>query len=96
MSQSGIPELEALLLEFKYVFPEDLPKNVLVDKKIEICIPLHPGFEPSCQAPYHSSHEAQEMIKKTVKYLYYHGFACNSLSKFGAPVTLAKNSDGTW
>jgi len=29
--QSGIPELEALLLEFKSVFPEDLPKNVLVD-----------------------------------------------------------------
>ena len=26
--QSGIPELEALLLEFKSVFPEDLPKNV--------------------------------------------------------------------
>ena len=94
--QSGIPELEALLLEFKSVFPEDLPKNVLVDREIEMRIPLRPGFEPSCQAPYCASHEAQEMIEKTVKYLYDHGFARDSLSEFGAPVTLAKKSDGTW
>ena len=78
--QSGIPELEALLLEFKSIFPEDLPKNVLVDWEIEMHIPLCPGFEPSCQAPYCASQEAQEMIEKTVKYLYYHGFACDSLS----------------
>ena len=45
--QSGIPELEALLLEFKSVFPEDLPKNVLVDREIEMLIPLRPGFEPN-------------------------------------------------
>ena len=61
-----------------------------------MCIPLRPGFEPSCQAPYHASHEAQEMIEKTVKYLYNHGFFHDSLSEFGAPVTLAKKSDGTW
>ena len=65
--QSGIPELEALSLEFKYVFPEDLPKNVLVDQEIKMCIPLRPGFEPSCQAPYRASNEAQEMIEKTRK-----------------------------
>ena len=59
-------------------------------------IPSRPGFEPSCQAPYCASHEAQEMIEKTVKYLYNHGFARDSLSEFGAPVTLAKKSNGTW
>jgi hypothetical protein len=38
--QLGIPKLESFLKEFKSVFPEDLPKNVLVDREIEMKIPL--------------------------------------------------------
>ena len=50
--QLGIPKLESILKEFISVFPEDLPKDVLVDREIEMKISLQPGFKPSCQAPY--------------------------------------------
>ena len=90
------PELEELLRKFASVFPVDLPKNDLVDREISLRIPLKPGTEPPCQAPYRASHEGQKAIEETLKYLYEHGFARESLSEFGAPVTLAKKSDGTW
>ena len=70
--EKGNSKLEALLEEFESVFPADLPKNQLVDREISMRIPLKPGFEPPCQAPYRANHEAQEMIEKTVQYLVDH------------------------
>eukprot|EP00961_Rhodomonas_salina_P033762 454132-Rhodomonas_salina.1 len=59
-------------------------------------IPLKPGTAPQCQAPYRANPEAQEAIMETLRYLYTHKFIRDSLSEFGAPVTLAKKPDGTW
>eukprot|EP00966_Prymnesium_polylepis_P096601 2238139-Prymnesium_polylepis.1 len=59
-------------------------------------IPLKPGTAPQCQAPYRANPGAQEAIMETLKYLYNHKFIRDSLSEFGAPVTLAKKPDGTW
>jgi len=94
--RQGVAALEEILREFESVFPADLPIGSLVDREISLKIPIKPGFTPPIQAPYRASAEGQETIQETLKYLYDHGFARDSFSEYGAPVTLAKKSDGTW
>jgi len=90
------PRLDALLKEFQDVFPDDLPKNVIVEREIAMRIPVQTGVPPPCQAPYRASADAQVVIEETLKYLYDHGFCRDSLSEYGAPVTMARKQDGSW
>ncbi len=92
----GIPELETLLSKYKDVFPEDLPARLPPEREISMRIPVQVGSTPPCQAPYRVHEEAKKTVEETLKYLYEHGLARDSFSEYGAPVTLAKKSDGTW
>jgi hypothetical protein len=92
----GVFELEALLNKYKSVFPEDLPAKLPPEREISMRIPVQVGSIPPCQAPYRVHEEAKKTVEETLKYLYEHGLARDSFSEYGAPVTLAKKSDGTW
>lgn len=92
----GIEELENLLREFRDVFPADLPAESPPPREISMKIELRDGADPPAQAPYRVSDEAKKVIEETIKYLYDHGLARDSLSEYAAPVTLAKKADGTW
>ena len=95
-SASQDKQVVELLKEYSEIFPDDLPNHPPPERPIEFKVPLKPGFEPPCQAPYKANVEAQKVIEETLKYLYDHGLARDSNSEFGAPVTLAKKADGTW
>ena len=90
------PQLDELIGKYAGVFPEDLPKEIPPSREIDLKIPIKPGHEPPCQAPYRASEEGQKLIEETLKYLYDHGFVRDSTSEYGAPVTLVKKPDGTW
>lgn len=92
----GVPELEKILEKHRAVFPEDLPKQLPMDREISLQIPIKPGTVPPCQAPYRTNEEGQKVIEETLNYLYQHGLARDSYSEYGAPVTLVKKQDGTW
>ena len=92
----GHKELEALLEKFRDVFPADLPMKLPPEREIAMRIPVQEGHIPPCQAPYRVHEEARQTVQETVHYLMGHGLVQNSLSDYGAPVTLAKKPDGTW
>lgn len=93
---SGMPGLEALLERYRDVFPADLPPHLPPEREINMRIPIKPGNSPPAQAPYRVHEDAKATIEETLKYLYEHGLARDSLSEYAAPVTLAKKPDGTW
>ncbi|MFN7739640.1 MAG: reverse transcriptase domain-containing protein, partial [Cyanobacteriota bacterium] len=92
----GISRLEELLHKYRDVFPEDLPAQLPPEREISMRIPVQVGSIPPCQAPYRVHEEAKKTVEETLKYLYEHRLARDSFSEYGAPVTLAKKSNGTW
>ena len=90
------PELEELLEKFRDVFPADLPLNLPPEREIFMRIPVKEGSDPPCQAPYRLHEDAKQTVEETIRYLMDHGLVRESLSEYGAPITLAKKPDGTW
>ena len=75
-------ELDSLIEKYADVFPEDLPNHLPPQREIDLKIPVKPGHDPPCQAPYRTSDEGQKLIEQTLKYLYDHGFARDSNSEY--------------
>ncbi len=76
----GIPELKKLLI--KDVFPEDLPPKLPQEQEICMRIPVQVGSILLCQAQYLVHKEAKKIVEETLKYLYEHGLARDSFSKY--------------
>jgi hypothetical protein len=92
----GVPALDKLLSEYADVFPDDLPHDLPQEREFSMRIPIKPGCQPTSQAPYRISAEAQTAVKETLAYLYAHGLIRDSTSEFAAPITLAPKPDGSW
>ena len=91
-----LPGLDQVLKEFADVFPEDLPCELPIDRDFNMKIPIKPGCQPTHQAPYRLSNQAQEMARQTLEYLYTHKLVRDSTSEYAAPITLVPKPDGTW
>ena len=94
--RGDLPGLDALLSEFKDVFPDDLPAELPPDREFNMKIPIKPGAQPTHQAPYRISDAAAEVARQTLDYLYSHKLARDSTSEYAAPITLVPKPDGTW
>ena len=89
------PEAKKLVLKYKELFPDDLPKGLPPIRSIDHRIDLVTGAEPVNGAIYRmSDHELKE-LKKQLEDLLNHGFIKPSLSPFGSPVLFVKKKDGS-
>ena len=101
-SQGTNPELEALLHEYRDLFPEHLPKldddntNGYARPLINgHTIPLEDGHKPSVKPIYRLSPLEFEELKRQIKELLALGFIEPSTSPFGAPVLFVQKKDGS-
>lgn len=101
LGESGIPELDALLHEYRDRFPEQLPK--LDDSASGFTrplyqghtIPLQEGHKPPVRPIYRLSPMEFQELKKQVKELLALGFIEPSTSPYGAPVLFVLKKDGS-
>jgi Reverse transcriptase (RNA-dependent DNA polymerase) len=100
MGSASIPELDALLAEYKDRFPEQLPK--LSDAHADTeplygghTIPLIDGHKPPVRPIYRLSPLEFEELKKQIKELLALGFIEPSTSPYAAPVLFVQKKDGS-
>eukprot|EP00253_Pinus_taeda_P018041 PITA_18041 len=83
------------LVEFKDVFPEELP-GLPPKREIDFTIDLKPNTEPIAKAPYWMSAPELKELQIQLKELLDLGFMRPSISPWGAPVIFVKKKDGSW
>ena len=94
LPQSGIdPEIQALLLEFKHIMPEDLPE-LPQDRDLPKCITLVPGAKPTFRNRGRYSQPEKEEMQKQIAAGIQSGRIRPSHSPWGAPVLFVPKSTG--
>ena len=89
------PRLEAILEDYKDVFPDDLPAGLPPDRGVAHKIDLEPGATASWGPVYRLSATEADELKKQLEELEEKGYIRPSKSPFGAPVLLVKKQDGS-
>jgi hypothetical protein len=85
-----------LLLEFKDVFPAEIPPGLPPLRGIEHQIYLIPGASLPNRAAYRSNPEETKKIQRQVQELLDNGYVRESLSPCVIPVILVPKKNGTW
>jgi transposase InsO family protein len=87
-------KLQALLDQYKDVFPEGLPPGMPPERNIVHPIPLESDAKPSYRPMYRLSPEEKEECEKQVKDLLEKGLIQPSSSPWGAPVLFVPKPNG--
>ena len=87
--------LKDLLMEFRDVFPSELPKGLPPKREIEHKIETVPGQEPPHRAPYRLSPDEMEELRKQLAEYLEKGYIRPSASPYGAPVLFARKKNGS-
>ncbi|XP_078445569.1 uncharacterized protein LOC144714662 [Wolffia australiana] len=90
------PEVEAILLEFGDVFPEELPRKLPPMRSIQHAIDLVPGASLPNLPHYCMEPQRYEELLRQVCELLAKGLIQESLSPCAVPALLALKKDGTW
>ena len=88
--------LQVLVREFTYVFPETLPKGSPQKRDIEHDIQIEEGSKPPSRPPYNLGLAEQDELEEQVRDLLAQGFIRPSSSPYGAPVLFVPKKDGRW
>ena len=83
-----------LLKEFADVFPEQLPKGLPPQRKVDHEIIEEPGSKPTSKSYYRMSPRELAELKRQIEDLLDHGFIRPSDSPYGAPVLFVPKKDG--
>ncbi|WMV30435.1 hypothetical protein MTR67_023820, partial [Solanum verrucosum] len=88
------PSIESIpmVLEFREVFPTDLP-SMPPDRDIDFCIDLEPGTRPISIPPYRMAPVELRELKAQIQELLDKGFIRPSASPWGSPVLFVKKKD---
>jgi len=86
---------DPFLVEFKDVFPEELP-GLPPKREIDFTIDLKPGIEPIAKEPYRMLAPELKELQIQLKELLDLGFIRPSISPWGAHVIFVKKKDGSW
>ena len=84
-----------LLLEFRDVFPSEIPPGLPPIRGIEHQIDLIPGASLPNRAAYRANPEETKEIQCQVQDLLDRGYVCESLSPCSVPVILVPKKDGS-
>ena len=87
-------EVQAILNDFTYVFPRELPVGLPLQRDLDHHIELVLGAEPPHKAPYRMSPKGLDELKKQLQDLTEKGYIKPSVSPFGAPVLFVPKKDG--
>lgn len=85
-----------LLVEYKDVFPDDLPPGLPPIRGIEHQIDLVPGMPLPNKAAYRCNPEETKELQRQIDELVCRGFVRESLSPCAVPVLLVPKKDGSW
>ena len=88
-------QLNALLEEYKDLFPEELPAGLPPDRGVALTIPLEEGTKPVKRPAFRYSPREMDEIREQVDYLLRKGLITESSSPFGAPVLFVPKPNGT-
>ncbi|TIA68013.1 hypothetical protein E3P91_04182 [Wallemia ichthyophaga] len=87
-------DLERLIVEFKDVFPDELPKTLPPRREVEHGIELVDGAKPPSRSPYRLSFTEQDELKKQLKQLVDSKLIRPSTSPYGSPVLFVRKKSG--
>lgn len=90
-----LPEIGAVLGEFKDVMPQELPKQLPPRREVDHAIELEPGSKPTAKAPYRMAPPELKELQRQLKDLLEAGFIRPSKAPYGAPVLFQRKSDGS-
>ena len=88
-------QLEALLSEYKDVFPEQLPPGLPPEREVFHTIQLVPDAKPTWRPLYRLSPAERDEVERQIKELLRLEYIRPSASPFGAPVLFVPKHDGT-
>lgn len=94
--QRVTPELKRLLLEYKTVFPDDLPPGLPPPDRPQHHIELISGAKPVSKPIYRLAQAESDELKRQITYMLDHGLIQPSSSPWGAPVFFRPKKDGTF
>ncbi|KAJ4720982.1 Transposon Ty3-I Gag-Pol polyprotein [Melia azedarach] len=94
-STSSPPQIDKLLEEFAYVFPEELPKGLPPIRGIEHQIDLILRAALPNRPTYRSNPEEAKELQRQVSELLERGYMRESMSPYSVPALLVPKKDGT-
>ncbi|KAG7567857.1 Reverse transcriptase domain [Arabidopsis thaliana x Arabidopsis arenosa] len=89
-------EVQAVLDQYKDIFPEEIPPGLPPIRGIEHQIDLVPGSALPNKPAYRMNPEESKELEKQVRDLMEKGYIRESLSPCAVPVLLVPKKDGTW
>ncbi|XP_012081555.2 uncharacterized protein LOC105641579 [Jatropha curcas] len=93
---TGHPEfINEVMLEYKDIMPEQLPKIIPPCRDVDHQIELLPGAKPPARAPYRMAPPELVELRRQLDELLEAGFIRPSKAPFGAPVLFQKKQDGS-
>ena len=78
--------MELLIKDYRDIFPEKLPKGVLLSQKVQYHIEISPSSKHPYRPPYRLGPAEQDELEEQIKDLLAQGFIRPSCSPYGAPV----------
>jgi transposase InsO family protein len=87
--------MNALIQEYKDLFPEELPAGLPPDRGVNLTIPLEEGTKPVKRPAFRYSPKEMDEIRSQVDFLLRKGLITESNSPFGAPVLFVPKPNGT-
>src|SRR5437588_6402960 len=89
------PRVKPLLLEYKDVFPEELPHGLPPQRNVDHKIDVISGSEPFKRGIYPLSQQQLKVLREELDRLLELGLIRPSISPYGAPVLFIPKKDGT-
>ena len=88
--------LEKIIIKYRDVFPEKLPKGVPPNREVQHRIEIKPGSDPPYRPPYRLGPAERDELDEQIKDLLAQGFSRPSCSPYGAPIFFVPKKDGRW
>ena len=85
-----------IVVEFKEVFLDRLPKGHPPKRDVKHHIETIQGAEPCSQPPYQLGPSKQDEMEEQIKDILEQGFIRPSDSPYGAPILFVPKKDGRW
>ena len=89
-------QLEALLQEYKDVFPDELPNALPISRNVDHKIELIPGAVPPVRPVFRLNVQELQELKKQLNELLEKGYIRPSKSPYGSPVLFVRKKDGSF